>query len=260
MGKEGKVFSLTAESKKGKRPNDKRNDAPNTGQIIPHFPDIPRGAQRTRQLKHCAPGSFWDLPPGRVAHAGSVYPGIEKSKGRQLQNELYSAYAASQALEKDRQTIVRALRDVPPDGKAGSQPRWKLATIVKALEAGPRGAGSNGKSQEAGLTEARAELAREQTAAVAMKNAVARGEFVPAVDVDREWGRIITTFKERMLAVPGKIAGSCEMRSRGEIEEIVRAEIYEALDELSRPVSFGSGSAVEPGEGSGEASSAPDAD
>jgi phage terminase Nu1 subunit (DNA packaging protein) len=154
-----------------------------------------------------------------------------------MTRELYSAYAASRALEKDRQTIIRALRDVPPDSEEKKgQPRWKLATIVKALESGPRGTGSNAKSQEAGLTEARAELAREQTEAIALKNAATRGDLIPVAIVKRSAGIIIAAFRERCLAIPGKIAASCEMRSRGEIEEIVRGEIYEALDELSRPI------------------------
>lgn len=148
--------------------------------------------------------------------------------------ELYSAYGAARELEKDRQTIVRALRDVPPDGSEAGQPRWKLSTIVKALEA-PRSSGGS-KSQEAGLTEARAELTREQTAAVALKNAIARGEYVRLAIIQKQAEMIFTTFRERCLAIPGKIAASCEMRSRGEVEEIIRSELYEALDELSRPI------------------------
>ena len=33
--------------------------------------------------------------------------------------------------------------------------------------------------------------------------------------------------------IPGKTAALCEGRSRAEIEEIVRGEVYECLDELS---------------------------
>jgi phage terminase Nu1 subunit (DNA packaging protein) len=146
-----------------------------------------------------------------------------------------TAYAASRLLEKDRQTIVRALKDVPPDDQTGSQQRWKLATIVKALEGGSRSS-AGGKSQEAGLTEARAELARQQSEAVAFKNAIARGEFVPAAEVLKSASIVVATFRERILAIPGKIAASCEMRSRGEVEEAIRSELYEALDELSRPI------------------------
>ena len=39
-----------------------------------------------------------------------------------------------------------------------------------------------------------------------------------------------------MLVDPGKLAGICEGRSRTEIEEALRGEVYEALEELSRPI------------------------
>jgi hypothetical protein len=38
------------------------------------------------------------------------------------------------------------------------------------------------------------------------------------------------------LSIPGKLADSCDMRSRGEVEEIIRNEVYEALDEILRLV------------------------
>ncbi|MGY3278140.1 hypothetical protein [Bradyrhizobium sp. S3.7.6] len=96
---------------------------------------------------------------------------------------------------------------------------------------------ASGRSGDAeGLTEARAELTREQTAAVALKNAVSRGEYVPLAQCLRAVETIFATFRERCLAIPGKTASGCEMRSRDEVEEIIRAEIYEALDELTQPI------------------------
>jgi hypothetical protein len=48
--------------------------------------------------------------------------------------KLFSAYAAAELLERDRQTLTRALRSTPADGQERGQPRWKMATIVEALE------------------------------------------------------------------------------------------------------------------------------
>jgi hypothetical protein len=48
--------------------------------------------------------------------------------------KLFSAFAAAELLERDRQTIARALRNTPPDGKEKNQPRWKMSTVVAALE------------------------------------------------------------------------------------------------------------------------------
>jgi phage terminase Nu1 subunit (DNA packaging protein) len=90
-----------------------------------------------------------------------------------------------------------------------------------------------GYSSEASLSAARAELAREQTIAMQLKNAVARGEYVRLSQIQRSAEAIFATFRERALSIPGKIAAFCEGRSRAEIEEIVRGEICECLDELS---------------------------
>jgi phage terminase Nu1 subunit (DNA packaging protein) len=97
-------------------------------------------------------------------------------------------------------------------------------------------AGGRTGEGEKNLSEARAELAREQTASVALKNQVARGEYVPMALVMRGVTHIFQTFRERCLSIPGKIASACEMRSRGEVEEIVRGEIYEVLEVLSQPI------------------------
>jgi hypothetical protein len=61
--------------------------------------------------------------------------------------KLFSAFAASTLLERDRQTITRALRSTPPDGKERGAPRWKMSTIVDALEAHGR---ANGNGTNAG--------------------------------------------------------------------------------------------------------------
>jgi hypothetical protein len=54
--------------------------------------------------------------------------------GEAAMRKLFSINAAALALERDRGTLTRVLLDVPPDGhdQAG-RPRWKLATIVRAL-------------------------------------------------------------------------------------------------------------------------------
>jgi hypothetical protein len=49
--------------------------------------------------------------------------------------KLFSAFGAADLLEKDRQTVRRALRHVAPDGFEGKNPRWRLPTIIAALDA-----------------------------------------------------------------------------------------------------------------------------
>ena len=48
-------------------------------------------------------------------------------------SRLVSAYAASRLLERDRETIQRAVRGLAPDSYEKGKPRWRLARIVEAL-------------------------------------------------------------------------------------------------------------------------------
>jgi hypothetical protein len=57
--------------------------------------------------------------------------------------KLFSAFAAATLLERDRQTVDRALRSTPPDGRERGAPRWKMSTIVTAMERHSRANGSN---------------------------------------------------------------------------------------------------------------------
>ena len=46
----------------------------------------------------------------------------------------FSINAIAELLERDRATVVRALRDVPADATEKRQPRWRMAKAVAALE------------------------------------------------------------------------------------------------------------------------------
>jgi hypothetical protein len=60
--------------------------------------------------------------------------------------QLFSAYGASRALERDRQTIERAVRGLAPDAYERGKPRWRLSRIVEALNAQPA-RNNRGRSQ-----------------------------------------------------------------------------------------------------------------
>jgi hypothetical protein len=48
--------------------------------------------------------------------------------------KLISAFGAADMLELDRQTVRRALRHVAPDGFERRQPRWRMKTIIAAVD------------------------------------------------------------------------------------------------------------------------------
>ena len=60
------------------------------------------------------------------------------------------------------------------------------------------------------------------------------GELIPVEEVVKDWGQMITACKTKLLALPSKISprlpGCDDVR---EMEQLIKAEIIEALDELS---------------------------
>ena len=85
----------------------------------------------------------------------------------------YSIHAAAEMLERDRRTLVRALRAVKPDAHEKRAPRWKLSTIFDALLQHEMRGAAPGRivDEHARLTRARAEK-------VERENAIAAGRYV----------------------------------------------------------------------------------
>jgi len=52
--------------------------------------------------------------------------------------DLFSINRAADLLERDRATLVRALRHVPPDGYEHGRPRWSMPSITAALDMSPQ--------------------------------------------------------------------------------------------------------------------------
>jgi hypothetical protein len=84
------------------------------------------------------------------------------------------------------------------------------------------------------LANERAELAREQRHGLLIRNAAMRGDLISVDAVTRAGQRVMSVVRERILSVPGKKADALSMRTRDEVELILRDELCEALDELSQ--------------------------
>ena len=109
---------------------------------------------------------------------------------------------------------------------------YDLDATVRAYVIHLRGVagGRGGEAQVANLTAERARLAKEQADAAALKNEVARGELVAAVEVERAWGDVLRQVRARILAVPSRLRQSLTL-SAVEVDAIDR-ELREALVEL----------------------------
>jgi len=96
-------------------------------------------------------------------------------------------------------------------------------------------AAGRGADNDASLTAARAKLTEEQTQMIAIKNAVARGEYVLVEEVCRQVEAEYAVVRERLLTIPGKVADAAAGRPREVVVDILAQEIGGALEDLSEP-------------------------
>lgn len=93
-------------------------------------------------------------------------------------------------------------------------------------------AAGRGAEKGADLAAERAKLAREQTEAAALKNAVSRGEYASIEEIGRQVEAEYGVVRQRLLAIPGKAADSLVGLDRASVESALHKEIEEALTEL----------------------------
>ena len=110
---------------------------------------------------------------------------------------------------------------------------YDLAATVRAYVVHLRetASGRGGEEQVLTLTGERARLAHEQADAQALKNAVLRGEYVPASEVERAWGDTLRALRSRLLAVPSRLRQSMQHLTTSDVTMIDR-ELRDALQEL----------------------------
>ena len=85
------------------------------------------------------------------------------------------------------------------------------------------------------LTAERARLTKAQADKAEMELAAMEQTLVPAEEVENSWINLASSFRSRMIALPGKFAHQCAaMTNAAEVEALLRESIYEALNELSQ--------------------------
>jgi phage terminase Nu1 subunit (DNA packaging protein) len=116
--------------------------------------------------------------------------------------------------------------------QAASQ--YNLDTVRKEAlahlraQAAARGGGES-------LARERTLLARSQRELAQLKAGQLRGALVELEEVAFALENRYALVKERMLSIPGKCGDELANRARGDVIDILRREINEALDELSTP-------------------------
>jgi hypothetical protein len=89
---------------------------------------------------------------------------LQHQQGADMSSELFSVNRLAQLLERDRATIGRLVRDLPPDGRDRQKnPRWKLSTVVEAMS---KQSGSTGSPRMLELADQLEATGAEVTAAL----------------------------------------------------------------------------------------------
>lgn len=127
----------------------------------------------------------------------------------------------------------RTVRDLAKRGvlaKVGA--RFEMRDSVFAYCAHLREQAS-GRSNSGTLTQERIRVAREQADALALKNAVARGEMVPAIEVESLWGNVLRDVRSAMLAIPTRVQQRLVHLTQHDVSEI-DLEVRSALQEAAQ--------------------------
>jgi len=92
--------------------------------------------------------------------------------------------------------------------------------------------GRGGHDAVESLTAERARLAKEQADGHALKNQLARGELIPAADVQERWSDVCSTVRSRLLSIPSQLPAELPKITRVELDLIDRL-IRNALSALA---------------------------
>lgn len=91
---------------------------------------------------------------------------------------------------------------------------------------------AKGKQVDADLAAEKLRLAKANAEKAETTNAKARGELIPAVEVEREWASVLRGVRAAVLALPSRVAQRLGHLTPHDIAAIDR-EMRDALEELS---------------------------
>jgi hypothetical protein len=110
---------------------------------------------------------------------------------------LFSINGAAEVLERDRRTVTKALRHTKPDAKQHGQPRWRLRTVLDALDELP--GSSNAPRRASHVTRDAARTIFKAGACFARANdaLLALGDMPEHEDVRKaEFGRVFNLIED----------------------------------------------------------------
>ena len=116
---------------------------------------------------------------------------------------------------------------------AGPRGKFILGQAVRAYCAhmrpasGGHAAGGSKSAGPADIAEEKARLTKAQADLAEIKLGVARGDLVPAAEVEREWRNVFAAVRSRLLAVPSRLRQVMDAEAAREADMEIRAALNE---------------------------------
>ena len=143
--------------------------------------------------------------------------------------EKYSMSRLAVEFGYDRRTIAKRIGITPPVGKEGRSKLYLIKDVAPLLVDFPGDDGLDYHGQRTRLT-------RLQADRLQFEMDVEQGRFVLASEVEERWGDEFYRVRNRLLILPPKLAPMLVgIKTPAEAAEIIKTEIYGALNELSQP-------------------------
>lgn len=112
--------------------------------------------------------------------------------------------------------------------------RYELVPVVRAYIKFLRERAVRGDVQGDDYANHRTRLIKGRADIIEMERAQMESRLIPSADVELTWNSLVSNARNRMIAIPTKVAPVVyASRNLNEIREIIKEEIYLALDELS---------------------------
>ena len=128
---------------------------------------------------------------------------------------------------KSRATVVKRLQPLKstPDGPSLLYESQEALPLIFGLD----------KQSDLELSAERARLAHHQANKTSLEEASMREALIPADEVQEAWEGMIANARSSLLALPSKSAHLVMAAdSFPQVEEILKDQVYEALDELAK--------------------------
>ena len=135
---------------------------------------------------------------------------------------------------KTSRTLKKILADVEPSSQEAGSILYIPSEVLPIIYDERRGCGNGGPSHDLNPIQEKARLDKLKADKVQIEIDVLKETLIPIERVEQSWSKLVSAFRSKILAMPSKLSPRvCAVKEIKEVEKILKAEVNEALTELS---------------------------